>query len=100
MKPGNEEQIEIKAAMESDIPLILSLIKDLAVYEKLSHEVVATESILHESLFGKKSYAEVGIGYCGSIPAGYILFFHNFSTFTGRPGIYVEDISIRNLRGY
>lgn len=95
MKPRSDAQIEIKFATEADIPLILSLIKDLAVYEKLSHEVVATESMLHESLFGEKPYAEVGIGYCDSTPGGYVLFFHNFSTFTGRPGIYIEDIFVK-----
>jgi len=95
MKPRNDEKIEIKPATVADVPLILSLIKDLAVYEKLSHEVVATESILHESLFGEKPYAEVVIGYYVSIPAGYVLFFHNFSTFTGRPGIYIEDIFVK-----
>ena len=95
MKPRNDEKIEIKPATVADVPLILSLIKDLAAYEKLSHEVVATESILHESLFGEKPYAEVVIGYYDSIPAGYVLFFHNFSTFTGRPGIYIEDIFVK-----
>ncbi len=95
MNSMNDAKIEIKPATEADVPLILSLIKDLAVYEKLSHEVVATESILHESLFGEKPYAEVVIGYYDSIPAGYVLFFHNFSTFTGRPGIYIEDIFVK-----
>ncbi len=95
MNSMNDAKIEIKPATAADVPLILSLIKDLAVYEKLSHEVVATESILHESLFGEKPYAEVVIGYYDSIPAGYVLFFHNFSTFTGRPGIYIEDIFVK-----
>ena len=91
----NDTKIDIRPATPSDVPLILSLIKGLAAYEKLSHEVVATESVLHESLFGEKPHAEVAIGYCDSIPAGYILFFHNFSTFTGRPGIYIEDIFVK-----
>ena len=95
MNSMNDTKIEIKPATAADVPLILSLIKDLAAYEKLSHEVVATESILHESLFGEKPYAEVVIGYYDSIPAGYVLFFHNFSTFTGRPGIYIEDIFVK-----
>ena len=94
MNSMHDTKIEIKPATAADVPLILSLIKDLAAYEKLSHEVVATESILHESLFGEKPYAEVVIGYYDSIPAGYVLFFHNFSTFTGRPGIYIEDIFV------
>jgi GNAT superfamily N-acetyltransferase len=91
----NDTKIEIKPATVADVPLILSLIKDLAAYEKLSHEVVATESILRESLFGEHPYAEVSIGYYDSIPAGYVLFFHNFSTFTGRPGIYIEDVFVK-----
>jgi len=95
MKPRNDEKIEIKVATISDVPLILSLIKDLAAYERLSHEVVATESILRESLFGERPYAEVCIGYYDSNPAGYVLYFHNFSTFTGRPGIYVEDVFVK-----
>ena len=95
MKPRNDTKIEIKPATAADVPLILSLIKDLAAYEKLSHEVVATESILRESLFGEKPYAEVAIGYYDSIPAGYVLFFYNFSTFTGRPGIYIEDVFVK-----
>ena len=95
MNAMNDTKIEIKPAIESDIPLILSLIKDLADYEKLSHEVAATEPILRESLFGEHPYAEVGIGYYDSIPAGYTLFFHSFSTFTGRPGLYIEDIFVK-----
>ena len=65
----NDTKIEIKPATDSDVPLILSLIKDLAAYERLSHEVVATESILRKSLFGEHPYAEVSIGYYDSIPA-------------------------------
>lgn len=95
MNSKNDTKIEIKPATVADVPLILSLIRDLAVYEKLSHEVVATESILRESLFGEHPYAEVSIGYYDSIPAGYTLFFHSFSTFTGRPGIYIEDIFVK-----
>ena len=95
MNSMNDTKIETKPATVADVPLILSLIKDLAAYEKLSHEVVATESLLHESLFGEKPYAEVVIGYYDSIPAGYVLFFHNFSTFTGRPGIYIEDVFVK-----
>ena len=95
MNSMNDTKIEIKPATVADVPLILSLIKDLAAYEKLSHEVVATESILHESLFGENPYAEVVLGHYDSIPAGYVLFFHNFSTFTGRPGIYIEDVFVK-----
>ena len=78
-----------------DIPLILSLIKDLAEYEHLSHEVVATEEVLEETLFGDRRYAEVLLAFLGTEPAGYALFFHSFSTFLGRPGIYLEDIFVK-----
>lgn len=88
------EIFEIKPATISDVPLILSFIKDLADYEKLLHEVVATEDILKETLFGEKAHAEVIIGYLDSVPISFALFFHNFSTFLGRPGIYLEDLFV------
>lgn len=87
-------QFEIKNATISDIPLILSFIKELADYEKLLHEVVATEETLKETLFGDKAYAEVIIGYLDGRPVSFALFFHNFSTFLGRPGIYLEDLFV------
>ena len=91
---------EIKPATISDVPLILSFIKELAEYEKLSHEVVATEDILRETLFGDKPHAEAIIGYFNSLPVSFALFFHNFSTFLGRPGIYLEDLFVKpEVRG-
>jgi len=86
---------EIKPATEKDVPLILAFIKDLAEYEKLLHEVVATEEILRETLFGQKAHAEVVIGYLDNKPVSFALFFHNFSTFLGRPGIYLEDLFVK-----
>ena len=86
---------EVRNATEDDVPLILSLIKDLAEYERLSHEVVATEEMLRDFLFGERPVAEVLIGEYGDEPAGFALFFHNFSTFLGRPGIYLEDLYVR-----
>jgi GNAT superfamily N-acetyltransferase len=86
---------EIRSATEGDVPLILSLIRELADYELLSHEVVATEDMLRDFLFGERPVAEVLIGEHGSEPAGFALFFHNFSTFLGRPGIYLEDLYVR-----
>lgn len=83
---------KIKHASISDVPLILSFIKELAAYEKLSHEVVATEDVLKKTLFGERAYAEVIIGYLNDSPISFALFFHNFSTFLGRPGIYLEDL--------
>jgi GNAT superfamily N-acetyltransferase len=86
---------EIRSATEDDVPLILTLIKELAEYERLSHEVVATEEMLRDSLFGERRVAEALLGYLGDDPAGFALFFHNFSTFLGRPGIYLEDLYVR-----
>lgn len=88
-------QLEIRPATEDDVPLILSFIRELAEYEKLGHEVVATEETLRESLFGERRVAEVLLGYMDGEPAAFALFFHNFSTFLGRPGIYLEDLFVR-----
>ena len=87
--------LEIRAATEDDVPLILSLIKELAEYERLSHEVVATEEALRDSLFAERPVAEVLIGHLGDEPVGFALFFHNFSTFLGKPGIYLEDLYVK-----
>ncbi len=85
----------IEQASVEDVPLILAFIKDLAVYEKLLHEVVATEELLRENLFGKNPAARAVIAYYNQNPAGFALFFHNFSTFMGRPGIYLEDLFVK-----
>jgi GNAT superfamily N-acetyltransferase len=87
-------ELEIRAATEDDVPLILSLIKELAEYERLSHEVVATEEALRDSHFGER-VAEALLGYLEDDPAGFALFFHTFSTFLGKPGIYLEDLYVR-----
>lgn len=93
------EHFKIRFAEEKDVKLILNFIKELADYEKLLHEVVATEEILMDSLFIRKS-AEVIIGEHDGEPVGFALFFHNFSTFLGRPGIYLEDLYVRpEMRG-
>jgi GNAT superfamily N-acetyltransferase len=83
----------IEPATERDVPLILKFITDLAEYEKLSHAVVATEATLRESLFERRA-AEVVIGYAGDQPAGFALFFQTFSTFVGKPGMYLEDLFV------
>lgn len=82
-------------ATDADIPLILSFIYALAKYEKLAHEVVATEDVLRESLFGNRKVAEVIIGYFRDEPVSFALFFHNFSTFLCRPGIFLEDLYVK-----
>jgi GNAT superfamily N-acetyltransferase len=93
MKTNNE--LTIRKAEKSDAPLILSFIKEIANYEKLSHEVTATEKDIQENLFGDVKYAEVLIAEYENEPVGYALFFYNFSTFTGKPGIYLEDLFIK-----
>jgi GNAT superfamily N-acetyltransferase len=88
-------ELEIKQATIEDVPVILSFINGLAEYEKLAHEVVATEEILRDTLFGQRAYAEVVIGSHQQQPVCFALFFHNFSTFLGRPGIYLEDLFVQ-----
>lgn len=85
----------IRTAVAADIPTILALIRELAEYEKLTHEVVASEDSLREALFGERRTAEVLLGELDGSAIGYAVFFHNFSTFLGRPGIYLEDIYIK-----
>jgi GNAT superfamily N-acetyltransferase len=87
------ETFHIRPATEADIPDILSFIKELAVYEKLLDEVVATEATLREWLFEKQK-AEAFIGEYDGRPVGYAIFFHNFSSFLGRAGIYLEDLYV------
>ena len=90
----------IRFAGEDDVPVILRFIKGLAEYEKLTGEVTATEPLLRETLFGGRRVAEVMIGDFQGEPVGFALFFHNFSTFLGRPGIYLEDLFvIPEMRG-
>ena len=84
----------IRPATKSDVPIILSFIKMLADYERLSHEVVATEASLQETLFGRRRAAEVALGFFKKEPVGFVLFFHNYSTFLGRAGIYIEDLFV------
>jgi GNAT superfamily N-acetyltransferase len=94
------DQLTIKPATEADVPLILSLIRDLAEYEKLAHTVEASEEKLRATLFGSTRYAEVLIARLNGEPAGQALFFHTYSTFLAKPGIYIEDIYVRqSLRG-
>lgn len=90
----------LRPATESDTALILAFIRELADYEKLLHEVVATEESLRESLFGEHNVAEVVIGEWQGQPVSFALFFHNFSTFLGRPGLYLEDLYVKpEMRG-
>jgi GNAT superfamily N-acetyltransferase len=88
------EEFRIERATDRDVPLILRLIKELAEYERMSNDVVATEDGLRATLFGARPAAEVLIGYAGREPAGFALFFHNYSTFLGKPGLYLEDLFV------
>lgn len=88
------KELEIRFAKQNDVPLILRFIQELAAYEKCAHEVVATEEQLRETLFGQKQHAEVLLAYVQEQPVGFALFFHNYSTFLGAPGLYLEDLYI------
>ncbi len=90
----NVDQFSLRIAEVKDVPLILDFIRKLADFERLSHEVVATEENLKKYLFGEEKVAEVILGYEGEVPVGFALFFHNFSTFLGKPGIYLEDLFV------
>ena len=85
----------IRPASAADLPLIAQFIRDLADYERLAHEVRFDEAVLGDRLFGARPYAEVLIGEIDGSPQGFALFFHNFSTFEGRPGVYLEDLFVR-----
>ena len=87
--------LRIRPAAENDAGTILSLIKELADFERLSHEVVATEEDIRQSLFGAHPFAEALIGEYDGIAVSFALFFHNFSTFNGKPGIYLEDLYVK-----
>ena len=87
--------LSIRAAAPADLPLIASLIRELAEYEKLLHAVRFDEAVLGKSLFGPEPAAEVLIGELDGKPQGFALFFQNFSTFEGLPGIYLEDLFVR-----
>jgi GNAT superfamily N-acetyltransferase len=87
--------ISIRPATPADLPLIAQFIRDLAEYEKLSHEVRFDEAVLGDRLFGTRPYAEVLIGEIDGVAQGFALFFHNFSTFEGKPGVYLEDLFVQ-----
>ena len=86
---------EIRPATERDVPLLLSLVRELAEYERLSHEVVATEVNIRQSLFSDRPVAEAVIGDSDGVPVGFALYFRTFLTFLGRPGIYLEDLYVK-----
>ncbi len=91
----SENEFTLHPARPADVGAIVAFIRELAEYEKLSHEMLATESQIHEWLFGERPAAEVVIARVADEPAGFALYFTSFSTFVGRPGIYLEDLFVR-----
>lgn len=87
--------IEIRKAKENDVPVILEFIQSLAEYERLRDSCVATEDLLRRTLFGDRPAAEVIIASVDGEPAGFALFFHNYSTFLAQRGIYLEDLFVK-----
>jgi GNAT superfamily N-acetyltransferase len=85
----------IRPARVEDVPIILQLIRDLATYERAPHEVIATEKQLVDVLFGERPVAEVLLAFEGELPVGFALYFYNFSTWLGRPGLYLEDLFVK-----
>jgi GNAT superfamily N-acetyltransferase len=90
-----DSTVLIRAATIADVPLVLDFIKALAEYERLAHLVVADQATLRESLFGAQPDAEVLLAFAGEIPVGFAVFFHNFSTFLGVKGLWLEDIFVK-----
>ena len=86
--------ITLRMAESADVSLILHFIRALGEYERLAHEVIATEERIRTTLFGERRYAEIVIAECAGKPAGFALFFHNYSTFLAKPGIYLEDLFV------
>jgi GNAT superfamily N-acetyltransferase len=87
--------LRIAPATPADVPTVLALIRELAEYEKLLHEVLADEALVHEALFGPRTVAECVLGWDGATPLGFALYYYNFSTFLARPGLYLEDLYVR-----
>jgi GNAT superfamily N-acetyltransferase len=89
------DTFEINSATPNDTALLLAFIKELAEYEKLPDEVVATEALLLDAFFGPRAHAEALLGYLNGEPVSFAIFFHNFSSFRGRAGIYLEDLFVK-----
>jgi len=90
-----DANLVIRPATPTDVPTLFDLVKGLAEYEKLSHEVTGTPAALHQSLFGPKPYAAAVLALVAGTPAGFALYFYNFSTFLMQPGLYLEDLYIK-----
>jgi GNAT superfamily N-acetyltransferase len=92
--PAGHDEYALRTATPSDVPTILACIRGLAEYERLAHECIATEALLHETLFGAERVAEVVLASRGGETAGFALWFRSYSTFLARPGIYLEDLFV------
>src|SRR5262249_24856347 len=90
-----QTDIRLERATQRDVSIILQMIRDLAEYERLSHEVLADETRIRESLFGPHPAGEVILAYADGQPAGFALFFHNYSTFLAQRGLYLEDLFVK-----
>jgi GNAT superfamily N-acetyltransferase len=94
--PSNIANFRIVPATERDVPVLFTMIRELAEYEKLTDKLIATEELLRKNLFGAGNRSvEAHLAYLDDRPVGYAIFFHNFSTFLARPGLYIEDIYVR-----
>jgi hypothetical protein len=89
------EELRIRPATTADVSVVLALIRELAEYEKLLHEVVATEELVREALFGARPVAECVLACRNGVPVGFALYYYNYSTFIGRAGLYLEDLFVR-----
>jgi GNAT superfamily N-acetyltransferase len=97
----SENRLNIRPAEIADVALLLELIHELATYERAPQEAVATPELLHAALFGERPTAEAVVAEWDGDPAGFALFFHNFSTWLGKPGLYLEDLFVReDKRGH
>ncbi len=92
----NLKDLCIRVTKEQDVPVLYSLIKELSVYEKMTDQVVTDEQAVRKTLFGSKAYAEARLAIWKGEPVGMVIFFHNYSTFLGRPGLYIEDLYVND----
>ena len=93
--PADRPALRIRPAVPADVAMVLQFIRDLAEYERLADAVVATEERVHAALFGERPVAEVRLALLEDSAVGFALFFHSFSTFLARPGLYLEDLYVR-----
>jgi GNAT superfamily N-acetyltransferase len=90
----SSERVTVRPAVAADVPTILRFIRELADYERAPEEAIAKPELLHEALFSARPACECFMGEIGGVPEGFALFFHNFSTWKGRRGVYLEDLYV------